>query len=375
MAKTSTAKPSLLPPFFALLIIILFGYLIFTDVESTRTEHTVNPPIEIIDPPKPLPLTVINEPQTTPSSEEIIQQEAKTFVENLSPSTNTPITINEHDDQFVQYDSLITIPDLEQRSTTRSALLADKNLPGNTPITLDYTTSETAQTTLKQLQDITEDQIEPITIITKQGERITKPLADLINQHHIPLNEEITLVTQKEHHLKTTISNLNALNIAPDQAINATITHGSQTLSIDKLIPNNKKQQEGALFYLHRVTDQDKQGLWGIIQTGLIDKFRQGLPIKGISRNKELIKAVIPADADEKLSSGLSSFLGKILQNKVNNSYIYNFYTKKMGRDPNIIHPGQQLILIQFSSNELADIYQFFSNERNKGIETFAVPD
>ena len=375
MAKTSTAKPSLLPPILALLIIILFGYLIFTDVESTRTEHTVNPPIEIIEQPKQIPLTVIPEQQTTPNGEEIIKQEAKAFVENLSPSTHQPIVINEHDDQFVQHNSLITIPNLEHRATTRSALLADRNLQGNTPITLDYSTNETSQTTLKQLQDITEDQIEPITIITKQGEKITKPLADLLSQHHIALNEKITVVSKKNHHLETTITDLKTLDIASDQPINATINHGSQTLSIDKLVPSNKQQQDGSLFYLHRVTEQDKQGLWGIIQTGLIDKFRQGLPIKGISQNKELIKAVIPADADEKLSSGLSSFLGKILQNKVNSSYIYNFYTHKMGRDPNIVRPGQQLILIQFSSTELAKIYRFFSDKRNQGIETFAVPD
>jgi hypothetical protein len=81
----------------------------------------------------------------------------------------------------------------------------------------------------------------------------------------------------------------------------------------------------------------------------------------------------IPADADEPLPSGLSSFLGKLLNNKVESSYVYNFSTDSMGRNPNVIHPGQQLILIHFTNNELSNVYQFFSDKRNANVETFAI--
>ena len=46
-----------------------------------------------------------------------------------------------------------------------------------------------------------------------------------------------------------------------------------------------------------------------------------------------------------------------------------------MGRDSNVIHPGQQLVVIHFSPEELKQIYQFFSEQRNQETETFAITD
>ena len=374
MAAHVPPKPSLTPAILALLIIILFGYLIFSDLKSTRTEHTINPPIEIIDQQETLPLTVIKEKSGPTSQDQRIQQEAKQFVQNLSPAPSQPVTIKEHEDQFVRTDSLIHIPELQQRTTTPQALLNDKTLSDSQALTLDFTTQQDTPTTLAQLIKTIDDQTMPITIVTQDGQHITAPLVDIIQQGKIALDAPIILKTRHTHHLKTTLKKLKTLNIAPEQPVRATLEKGKQTLKLSALIPQ-AKDKSGSLFYLHRVTAQDKQGLWGIIQSGLIDKFRQGLPIKGIHQNKEIVKAVIPADADEKLPSGMSSFLGKILQNKVKTSYIYNFYTKKMGRDPNLIHPGQQLILIEFSPEELIEIYRYFSDKRHQDVNTYAVPD
>jgi len=372
MKKKLSGKPSLIPAFLALFIIIIFGYLIFTDLESTRTEHIVTPPIEIITTPEQLPLTVIDEQII--NNEEIIQQEAVLFVENLSPTSNEPIAINEYKDQFVRHDGLLTLPKIERRTTTIKELLADKSLAKETPLTLRFSTEKHTETTLAELRNTLEDHTATITIISSDNKSLSKPLIDIINQHTIDLDDKITLAQTQQHLIKTTLSELASLDIDPSQSLFAELTLGQQEILIKDLIPTNSDTID-ALFYLHRVTDQDAQGLWGIIQTGLIDKFRQGLHIEGISQNKELIQAVIPADADEKLSSGLSSFLGKILSSKTDTSYIYNFHTDSMGRDSNLIYPGQQLILIQFSANELSQIYQFFSDKRNQGIETFAITD
>ena len=43
----------------------------------------------------------------------------------------------------------------------------------------------------------------------------------------------------------------------------------------------------------------------------------------------------IPADADRRVKSGLNSFSGKMLNNKVISSYIYNLGTQTIGRDAN----------------------------------------
>jgi hypothetical protein len=259
MATATPAKPSLVPAILALIVLMIFGYILFMDLEPSKSrQHDVNPPIEIID--EPPPLTVITEPDDILQKE----QEADAFVSQLAVATSEPVKVDEHKDQFVRHDSVITLS--------------------------DGTTDEPADISLA-IKDIVQD---------------------------------------------------------------------------DNMADN-------ALFYIHRVTPEDVQGLWGIVQAGLINKFRQGLRIEGIAQNKDMLQAVIPANADERLPSGLSSFLGKILSDKVDSSYIYNFQTKAMGRDSNLIHPGQQLIVIHFSPEELKQIYQFFSDQRNQDAETFAI--
>jgi len=370
MTRASSPKPSLVPAILALVVLVLFGYLLFTDLADPKhTEHNVNPPIEIID--QPPPLTVITPSDTAASNEEIVEQEAEAFVQNLAEkSPQIDITITEDNDQFVRHDSTILLPDLEQRTTTIQQLINDSSLSATTPLTLHYTTTQLSETTLAQLGDSIEDHTEAITIITKDGQQISKPLADLLNQ--LDADEIITLVTYTKHSKKITIGELTNSGIDLSQTVTATINHGIQKLTIKEIIQSSD-MPDSALFYLHRVSNHDQQGLWGIIQAGLINKFREGLRIEGISRSKDLIQVTIPSDADERLTSGLSSFLGKILNHKVDSSYIYNFNTQSMGRDPNIIHPGQQLIMIHFSSDELKQIYQFFSDKRNQGIETFAI--
>ena len=159
-------------------------------------------------------------------------------------------------------------------------------------------------------------------------------------------------------------------DLPEDRLLEAEIDKGSIELSVNDIVKSGGLE-DSALFYLHRVTEADRQGLWGIIQSGLIQRFRQGLALEGI--NKDLVRVTIPADADEPLPTGLSSFLGKVLSNKVESSYIYNYTTSTMGHNPDLIYPGQQLILIHFSTKELKDIYQFFADQRNEQAQTFAI--
>lgn len=375
MAKEIPSKPSLIPAFLALLVLFLFGFLLFSDFDSTtsRTEHTVNPPIELIDPQPPL--TIIEESNQPPSIEQITEQEANAFIETLAKSQDKSITINENDDQFVRHDSVIALPNLEHRITSIDELLTDPNLTADTPLTLHYTTNIEQLTTFAELSDKYEDQTIVLTIIDQNGQTQTKPLFEFMNQEDVDLTAQVTLLTQQKHSLQTTLNELkNIKDIDHKKSVVATINHGIQKLSVKEIIQSGD-MPDNALFYLHRVTDNDLQGLWGIIQAGLIDKFRQGVHIEGVIPNKDMVRAVIPADADEKLTSGFSSFLGKILTQKVNSSYIYNFSTHTMNHDPNLIYPGQQLIMIHFSPEELKQIYQFFSDKRNQGIESFAISD
>lgn len=373
MEKSAQSKPLLIPAFLALSVLGLFGLLLFSDFELLRTEHTLNPPIEIIE--QQPPLTIIEQVDEAPTQEQVIEQEAEVFIEKLAEPQQQSITINEQQDQFVRHDSVITLPKLEHRITSIEELLADPNLDSDTSITLIYTTQVERQTTLAELSDKYKDHTMIITIINQQGQKQTKPLFEFLNQDNVDLTAIITHITEQKHSVQTNLSKLALItDISHQKSIIAIINHDIKELSVKEIIQSDELP-DNALFYLHRVTKHDQQGLWGIIQSGLIDKFRQGVHIEGIATNKDSVQVIIPADADEKLSSGLSSFLGKILNHKVNSSYVYNFSTHTMSNDPNQIHPGQQLIMIPFSPQELSQIYQFFSDRRNQGIETFSIND
>ncbi len=376
MDKPTSALPSVISAILALALLIGIGYFLYSDLQpSTRTEHTVNPPIEIFE-PEPA-VTIIEAEPDINQGKEIIEQEATEFVDHLAP-TGTPeeavILSEKNQGSFIRYDGKIILPKMEQRNTSIEQLLSDESLDAATKISIEFIEESTSQTTLQELSNRIEDQTAAITIQTGDGQIISAPLAEIIAQQTIAVDTEITLIEQNTKQIDTTIGELSSVDIAQNKALTATINHGEQALSINEIIQQQDAIPDDAIFYLHRVTDKDYQGLWGIVQSGLIDKFRQGISLKGIARNKDIVQVTIPQDADEKLPSGLSSFLGKLLNNKVNSTYIYNYKTQAMGFNPNVIHPGQQLILIRFAEQELKDVYQFFSDQRNSNAQVFAVP-
>lgn len=365
MAKSARSVPSLVPAILALMVLLGLAYLLFADLQPSRTEHTVSPPIEIEDPE--IEEVTIEPVVPTEDQQAIIEKEAEQFVDHLGSKA---VTLNEKQGEFVRKDGTIVIPKIEKRETTIGQLLADKSLSADTPVTIKYTETEKQQTTLQALDDSTEDKNTFVTIEQADGSRQQRPLIDLLNAENVDRSAPITVITEQDVQKKTTIGQLSQSDLPEDRLLEAEIDKGSIELSVNDIVKSGGLEAS-ALFYLHRVTEADRQGLWGIIQSGLIQRFRQGLALEGI--NKDLVRVTIPADADEPLPTGLSSFLGKVLNNKVESSYIYNYTTSTMGHNPDLIYPGQQLILIHFSSKELKDIYQFFADQRNEQAQTFAI--
>ncbi len=372
MAKSARPSPSLIPAMLALIVLVVLGYVLFADLQPSRTEHTVTPPIEIEEPE----LEIITEETLQPAIKQaqIAEQEAETFVGNLAPTPdeNEAVVITEEQGEFVRHDGIIAIPRLEHRNTTVGDLLKDKTITADTPLTLHYTETEESETTLRELEQQIEDKTRRITLAQPDGSRREAPLADLLNDKNLDPDAVITVITEKKQTRQLTAGELAASELDPSQEVIASINRGVEELSVKDIVQSGELP-DNALFYLHRVTEEDQQGLWGIIQSGLIQRFRQGLTLEGIASNKDMVKVTIPADADEPLPTGLSSFLGKILNQKVESSYIYNFSTHTMGHNPNLIHPGQQLILIHFSPEELKRIYLFFAEQRNEQAQSFSI--
>lgn len=114
----------------------------------------------------------------------------------------------------------------------------------------------------------------------------------------------------------------------------------------------------GTVFYIHAVSPNDEQGLWGILQHGLIKTFAQGIELKESGR---VLTAEIPMLADETLENRRSSFLGEFLYQKVNDTYVYNYQQGMLGQDPDLIKPGQQLIIVSYTEDELINIFNHFT--------------
>lgn len=114
----------------------------------------------------------------------------------------------------------------------------------------------------------------------------------------------------------------------------------------------------GTVFYIHAVSPTDEQGLWGILQRGLIKTFAQGIELKESGR---VLTVEIPMLADETLENRRSSFLGEFLYQKVQDTYVYNYQQGMLGQDPDLIKPGQQLIIVSYSENELISIFNHFT--------------
>lgn len=128
-----------------------------------------------------------------------------------------------------------------------------------------------------------------------------------------------------------------------------------------KELLNNPDPQPGDVFYIHAVDNYDRQGLWGILQRGLTATFAKGIKLSGQNRT---LSTQIPEDADERLADRSSSFLGRILDDKVRETLVYNYRQGLLGQDPDLIQPGQQLLIIRFSEDELIRIYNHFANQQ-----------
>lgn len=372
MAKSARPSPSLIPAIMALLVVLVIGFLLYWDISpSGRTDHFVHPPIEIIEPD--LPLTIIEPPQPAIEHSERVAQDAQRFVDSLvMEDSEQNVVVTEEQDAFARLDSTISVLEQEQRHTTMDALISDQTLDADARLTLEFTEQTEQLTTLSALANDREEKLAEVTIITEQGQRLTAPLFQLLEREDLDPQAPITLIEQRPQSRQITAGELASSGIKADQDVTATISRGMRQFALRDIIPDSDIP-DNTLYYLHRVTERDRLGLWGIIQSGLIEQFRAGLRIEGVGYNRDLIRVTIPADADQPLPSGLSSFLGRVLFDKVNTSYIYNFNTQTMGQNPDLIYPGQELIVIQFSQDELRDIYLFFADQRREQAESFAI--
>ena len=140
-----------------------------------------------------------------------------------------------------------------------------------------------------------------------------------------------------------------------------------EAATIAELLMRENKFDPDSIFYVRTIRDTDDQGIWGIIQAGLIDNFARGMAIR---RGEELgtYRVHIPRLADEPLDdeTGRSSFLGQMIYHKMRRSTLYNIKLGRIATHPEAIQPGQQIVIVDFSPNELVSIYRHFVGTAEK---------
>ena len=134
-----------------------------------------------------------------------------------------------------------------------------------------------------------------------------------------------------------------------------------EVATLADLLQRKKAENPDTIFYLHTVQPTDEQGIWGIVQFGIIDNFAHGVALKR-GEKMETYTVQIPRHADEQLDDQSSSFLGKLIDRKTKDSYVYNYRDNRMGRNPDRIYPGQEIVIINFEPEELTAVYTHFAS-------------
>jgi len=236
------------------------------------------------------------------------QKAAKKVIKNLTEETKDEALDIKQANNFVTGDQLLELPNMK----TEAAQV------------------ETIQTALEAADNAQVQGVQTSTLVVKQ-----------------PL---VSATTAESDQMMKLISEENVIQTK-------TLSPGDK-IRLKELL-SNPDMAAGSVFYIHAVTPNDMQGLWGILQRGLTNTFREGIRLSG--DNGQTLIAEIPELADEVLENQRSSFLGEFLYSKVNDIYIYNYQQGMLGQDPDLIKPGQQLVIVSYSEDELIKIYQHFT--------------
>ena len=132
------------------------------------------------------------------------------------------------------------------------------------------------------------------------------------------------------------------------------------TITLRDLLDGVVEIGEIDVFYVHSVTADDRQGIWGIIQKGITENFARGISIDRGERNS-VFRFDVPHDADEVLENEFSSPLGVMIYRKSKETILYNRRMGRLTRDPNVtIFPGNELIIVGFTADEIVALYNDF---------------
>lgn len=192
--------------------------------------------------------------------------------------------------------------------------------------------------------------------------RIT--LGELLQRHVDNLDWPLAVIVQSEYVEQTTAGQLQA---AGEETARLLQEHFlPKEASIRDLFGGKISIQEGTVFYVRAIDADDVQGIWGIIHQGLVDGFARGIALQ---RGEDVAhyQVSIPRHADERNPDSTSSYLGRVIDAKVRESHTFSLRDGRMGQDPDLIRPGEEILLVHFTEDELVAIYKHFVSHAANG--------
>jgi len=296
---------------------------------------------------------------------EKIEREAVTRIEALKGELKEPIDVKRAD-HFVGAQTALLKKDERIIMTTPKALLEDPSLGPRSEIKVLVEEEKTIITTPREL--LKNRTIHPdttIRILKGDGQVAETTPSQLLADPSITLDTPIKIIEKVERVIVTTPEELQKTVPSPETPIRVVVEMPGETLTLAQLFPEEKGLEEDT-FFIHTVTGDDVQGIWGIIQHGLMDQFLAGISVatQEDPPRKQVLTLEIPELADEPRMNGYSSYFGRVLDRKTRESYVYNYANGRMGRNPDYVSPGQELVISRFSKKELVEIYKNFTQNR-----------
>ena len=299
--------------------------------------------------------------QPTAGETPSVESQAEAYITKLTETQGKPVPAK-NADHFVSKDQIISLlPESTIEFTTPKELARNPALKPDTPITVIREAEQIETVTPEKIIAEAGGDLNKIVKIVDGDEIRELTVREVLQRYAANPDQPISVVKTIQYFEITTPGEIaQDKTLAPDQELRIiTKPYRLEAATIAELLMREGKYNPDSIFYVRTVRDTDDQGIWGIIHDGIMTNFAQGMAIR---RGKEVntYKVDIPRDADELLQDRTSSFLGRLIHRKAAESYVYNFKKNRMGKNPDQVLPGQEIVIINFEPEELIGIYKHF---------------
>ena len=299
-------------------------------------------------------------------TEAVVAKQAQSYVDQITEPDPQPVEVDEAD-HFVTREQVISLlPESSFELTTSQELLSDPAFGPDMPITV---VREVEQIRIadpaKVIASAGGDLDREVRVLDGNELRI-KTVGELLADFIDAPGESISILSTVKYFEVTTPSEIASRSEGEgDEPLTVVKErYALEAATVAELLRQELDLPPDVIFYLRTVHPSDRQGIWGIVQDGIIGNFARGMAIR-YGQSVSTYQVDIPGDADELLGDRSSSFLGKLIHTKTIQSHVYNFEQHRMGRNPDRIYPGQEIVIINFTPAELVSIFKHFVEQQS----------